>query len=180
MYVRRVGELEDNLVFLLFVGIGCGNAQLEAVNLAPEMGVIINVDRSGIVFKTTYIEGFLTHADSPLVIKLVLQVEEIGVVKKTDRSGFGNDTLAQEIGDMIANIAAKGEVEILTVEAVVAVPASFVHVVHGRVVGIQPLVGAQVFQVGTRLQVKGCEAVFDFLFSTVRLLCLGEKWKKNQ
>ena len=48
------------------------------------MGVIINVDRSGIVFKTTYIQGFLTHADSPLVVEAVLQVKEIGVVEKAD------------------------------------------------------------------------------------------------
>ena len=84
MYVRRVGKLEDNLVFLLFVGIGCGNAQLEAVNLAPEMGVIINVDRSGIVFKTTYIQGFLTHTDCPLVVEAVLQVKKIGIVEEAD------------------------------------------------------------------------------------------------
>jgi hypothetical protein len=81
---------------------------------------------------------------------------------------------------VVADIAAESEVEILAVETVVAVPASFVHVVHARLVGIKPLVGAQVFQVGARLQVKGGETVLDFLFGTVCLLRLGEKWKKNQ
>ena len=175
-----MSELEDNLVFLLFVGVGCGYAQLETVNLAPEMGVVIYINRRGIVFKTTYIQGFFTHTDSPLVVETVLQIQEVGVVEKAYRTGFGNDTLAQEIGNVVANIAAEGKVEILPVETVVAVPASFVHVVHARLVGIKPLVGAQVFQVGACLQVKGGETVLDFLFGTVRLLRVGEKWKKNQ
>ena len=81
---------------------------------------------------------------------------------------------------MVADIAAEGEVEILAVEAIIAVPSAFVHVVHGGVVGIKPLVSAQIFQVGAHLQIESGETVLDFLLGAVCLLRLGEKWKKNQ
>ena len=134
--------MEGDFVFLLFIGIGGRHTKLEAVDCAPEMSVIEYIDGSRIIFKTTNIQGFLTHAYRPLVVETVLDIKEVGVVEKADRPCFGNDTLAEKVGDVVADIAANQKVKVLSVKAIVAVPAGLVKVIKRRVVGILPLVGA--------------------------------------
>ena len=72
--------------------------------LMKKMSVIINIDGRCVIFETADIERFFAHANRPAVIEFVLDVQKVGVVEKIDGTGFGNDSLAEEIRDVLANV----------------------------------------------------------------------------
>ena len=153
---------------------------MEAVDNAPKVSVVENINRCGIVLKTTDIEGFFAHAYRPTVVETVLDVQEVGIVEKADRAGFGNDALAEEIGDVVADVTANQKVKILAVEAIIAVPTGLIQMIGNGVVGVLPLVSAHVFQLSPRLETQGGEMMSDFRFRAVSFLSISKKWQNNQ
>ena len=82
------------------------------------VGVVIDIDGRRVIFESTHIDGLLAHAQRPLVVEFILDVEKIGVVKQLRKPLDGDNTLTEEIGNVVADVAAEQEVEVVATEAV--------------------------------------------------------------
>ena len=92
---------------------------MEAGERPPIVGVVIDVDGRSVVFVAAHVEGLLAQTQRPIVVEPVLDVEKVGVVEEFGVAFDGDDALADEVGDVVADLTAEQEVEVVAVEAVV-------------------------------------------------------------
>ena len=124
-HVGRVAKAKGERVLLFLVGIGKGGTQLEAVEVAPILGIVIDINRRGVVLETAHWQGLFAETHMPARVELVLQIEEVCVVKQADAPRVGDDTLPEEEGEVMPQVTAQQQVEILAIEAELMVYSRF-------------------------------------------------------
>lgn len=115
--VGRVGDLRNEGMVAVVGDVGSTGRQLEAVDVAPEVGGEVDVDGRSVVFEATEGHGIFTETDAPVLVGHVVEIEEVGVVEESHRAGIGDDTLLEVIAEATAEVSAEHEVKIFAVES---------------------------------------------------------------
>ncbi len=116
--IRRVAHLEKEHVVGVVAPVGGCHRRLEAIEIVPIIGAEENVDGRSVVLETTNGKSILTETEHPVGGRGIVDVEEVGVVEEAYIAWGGNDTLAEEIAELLTNRAANDEVEITAVKAI--------------------------------------------------------------
>ena len=115
--VWRVGDLCEEHVVAVVAFEGCRASQLETVEIVPVVGAEEHVDGGGIVLETTHCQCVFAETEHPVLVWMVGEVEEVGVVEERDRAVLCNDALAEEVAELVVEVAADDEVKVLAVES---------------------------------------------------------------
>lgn len=116
--IRRVAHLEKEHVVGVVAPVGGCHRRLEAIEIVPIIGAEENVDRRSVVLETTNGKSILTETEHPVGGRGIVDIEEVGVVEEAYIARGGNDTLAEEIAELLTNRAADDEIEITAVKAI--------------------------------------------------------------
>ena len=115
--IGGVGDLGDEGVVAVVGDVGAGESELEAIDVAPEVGGEVDVDGRGVVLEAAEGHGVLTETQAPILVGHVVEVEEVGVVEEGDGAGVGDDALLEIVTETAAEVAAKHEVEVFAMDA---------------------------------------------------------------
>ena len=115
--VGRVGDLSDEGVVAVVSDVGTAGGELEAVDVAPDVGGEVDVDGGGVVLEAAEGHSVLTEAYAPVLVGHIVEVEEVGVVEEGHRAGVGDDALLEVVAEAAAEVSAEHEVEVFAMDA---------------------------------------------------------------
>lgn len=114
----RVGDLEQNRVAAVVGRVLARNAEFVAGGqVVAEVGIEIHVDGRLVVFVTADGDDLLTGRQPPVLVDVVVEVGPVGGFEEVLQRIEFVKTVAEVVGELVADVAVEDEVEELAGEA---------------------------------------------------------------